>query len=64
MIRRSKYTTSLQFDFHDKTIDLLSLAIQNRYFVNCVEIVHFKNVSHVISEHMTLSLLQIVAAPR
>ena len=39
-------------------------AIQSPYFVSWVEVFHFENVLHVISEYMTVSLLQIVAAPR
>lgn len=38
--------------------------VQTSYFVSCVEVFHFENVLHVVSEHMTISLLQIVAAPR
>lgn len=38
--------------------------IQSNYFVSCVEIFNFQNVSHIITEYMTISLLQIVAAPR
>lgn len=38
--------------------------IQSSYFVSCVEIFNFQNVSHIITEYMTNTLLQIVAAPR
>lgn len=33
-------------------------------FLRCIEIFHFEEVLHVVSEYMTMSLLQIVAAPR
>lgn len=33
-------------------------------FIRCIEIFHFENVLHVVSEYMTMTLLQIVAAPR
>jgi len=38
--------------------------VQTSNFVSCIEVFHFENVLHVVSEHMTISLLQIVAAPR
>lgn len=39
-------------------------SIQSSYFVSCLEVFHFQNVLHIITEYMTISLLQIVAAPR
>ena len=37
--------------------------IQDSFFVSCVEVFHFEDALYVVSEHMTISLLQIVAAP-
>lgn len=39
----------------DATLSVLH-QIQGSYFVNCVEIFHFRNALHVISEYMTMSL--------
>ena len=47
----------------DATLSVLH-QIQGSCFVNCVEIFHFRNALHVISEYMMMSLLQIVAAPQ
>lgn len=33
-------------------------------FIRCIEIFRFEDVLHVVSEYMTMSLLQIVAGPR
>ena len=38
--------------------------IPDSYFVSCLDVFYFENVLHVVSEHMAISLLQIVAAPR
>ena len=38
--------------------------IQSSYFVSCIEVFNFQNILHIITEYMTLSLLQLVAAPR
>lgn len=46
------------------TLRLIPEDIQTSYFVSYVEVFHFENVLHIISEHMTISLLQIVVAPR
>lgn len=47
-----------------KMLRSITTIIQSGYFVSCVEVFNFENVLHVIFEHMTISLLQIVAAPR
>ena len=47
----------------DATLSTL-YQVQGSCFVNCVEIFHFGNALHVVSEYMTMSLLQIVAAPQ
>lgn len=38
--------------------------VLDSYFVSCIEIFHFEDRLYMVSEHMTMSLLQIVAAPR
>ncbi len=38
--------------------------IQSRYFIRFLEVFDFQNVFYLITEYMTISLLQIVAAPR
>ena len=38
--------------------------VLDSYFVSCIEIFHFEDRLYMISEHMTMSLLQIVAASR
>ena len=47
----------------DATLSVLH-QIQGSCFMNCVEIFHFRNALHVISEYITMSLLQIVTAPQ
>ena len=47
----------------DATLSTLC-QIQGSCFVNCVEVFRFENALHVILEYMTMSLLQIVAAPQ
>lgn len=58
-----------EFSSHDAEKKLSRLRqvpedIRNRYFVSCIEVFSFQNALHIITEHMTISLLQIVAAPR
>lgn len=58
-----------QFSGHNAESKLSRLRqipenIQSKYFVSCVEIFNFQNISHIITEYMAISLLQIVAAPR
>lgn len=47
----------------DGKLSMLRL-ISGDSFVRCIEIFCFDDVLHVVSEYMTMSLLQIVAAPR
>lgn len=47
----------------DGKLSMLRL-ISGGSFIRCIEIFHFEDVLHVVSEYMTMSLLQIVAAPR
>lgn len=42
---------------------MLRLLLED-YFVSCLEILRFEDKSYMISEYMTISLLQVVAAPR
>ena len=43
---------------------LMLRVISGGSFTCCIEIFRFEDVLHVVSEYMTMSLLQIVAAPR
>ena len=43
---------------------LMLRQVLDNSFVSCIEIFHFEDMLYMISEHMTMSLLQIVAAPR
>lgn len=47
----------------NRKLSMLRL-ISGGSFLCCLEIFHFEDVLHVVSEYMTMSLLQIVAAPR
>jgi hypothetical protein len=47
----------------DGKLSMLRL-ISDGSFIRCIEIFRFEDVLHVVSEYMTMSLLQIVAAPR
>lgn len=38
--------------------------VLDTFSVSCVEIFHFKDMLYMISEHMPISFLQIVAAPQ
>lgn len=47
----------------DGKISMLRL-ISRSSFIHCIEIFRFEDVLYVVSEYMTMSLLQIVAAPQ